>query len=114
MALDTIRAAFRRPPERRRLGSATFCHGHAGLTQIGLRFAAETGDRELLDAVRTDVAQLVAAYDETARFGYRRVDPGGDRRDSPGLLDGAAGVALVLLAAACPVEPRWDRAFLLS
>jgi hypothetical protein len=30
------------------------------------------------------------------------------------LLDGAPGVALVLLAAATPVEPTWDRLFLLS
>ncbi len=30
------------------------------------------------------------------------------------IVDGAAGVALVLLAAATPVEPSWDRMFLLS
>jgi hypothetical protein len=34
--------------------------------------------------------------------------------DQPGLLDGAAGVALVLLAQATGVEPSWDRLFLLS
>jgi hypothetical protein len=31
-----------------------------------------------------------------------------------GLLEGAAGVALVLLAAATSVEPAWDRMFLVS
>jgi hypothetical protein len=30
------------------------------------------------------------------------------------LVDGAAGVALVLLAAATSVEPTWDRMFLVS
>jgi hypothetical protein len=34
--------------------------------------------------------------------------------DRPGLLDGAPGAALVLLAAATDVEPAWDRVFLLS
>jgi lantibiotic biosynthesis protein len=31
-----------------------------------------------------------------------------------GLLEGAAGVALVLLAATTSVEPAWDRMFLVS
>ena len=39
---------------------------------------------------------------------------GGGRIDQPGLLDGAPGVALALLAAATPVEPTWDRLFLLA
>jgi hypothetical protein len=30
------------------------------------------------------------------------------------LLEGAAGIGLALLAAATPLEPRWDRLFLLS
>jgi hypothetical protein len=34
--------------------------------------------------------------------------------DRPGVLDGAAGVAMVLLAAAVDVEPDWDRLFLLA
>jgi hypothetical protein len=32
----------------------------------------------------------------------------------PGFLDGAAGIGLVLLAAATPVAPAWDRILLLS
>ncbi|HWH94854.1 MAG TPA: lanthionine synthetase C family protein [Baekduia sp.] len=113
-ALDAIKAAFRRPVEGRRLGSPTFCHGDAGLAQIGLRFAADTGDAELAALVRQDVARLVAQYDPDLPFGYRRIDDAGHERDSAALLDGAAGVALVLLAAAHDVEPRWDRAFMLS
>ena len=34
--------------------------------------------------------------------------------DDPGLLTGAAGVALALLAACTPVEPAWDRMLLVS
>ena len=32
--------------------------------------------------------------------------------DLPGVLEGAAGVGLVLLAAVSPVPPAWDRIFL--
>ena len=32
----------------------------------------------------------------------------------PGMLDGAAGVGLALLAATQPVEPEWDRALAIS
>ena len=34
--------------------------------------------------------------------------------DDSGLLNGAAGIALALLAAATPVEPVWDRLLLLG
>jgi hypothetical protein len=32
----------------------------------------------------------------------------------PGLLSGAAGIGLALLAAATPIEPAWDRILLIS
>jgi len=32
----------------------------------------------------------------------------------PGILEGAAGIALALLAATTPIEPEWDRMLLLS
>ena len=45
-----------------------------------------------------------------------RPDLSGSREwvGTPGLLEGATGVALAFLAAATSVEPRWDRTFLLS
>jgi hypothetical protein len=47
-------------------------------------------------------------------LGYRSWEPSGRKIDQPGLLDGAPGVLLVLLAASTTWEPRWDRAFLLA
>jgi lantibiotic biosynthesis protein len=67
-----------------------------------------------VDAARTLHCQLMDAYEPGSLLGYRNLEPGGGRIDQPGLLDGASGVALVLLAAATPVEPVWDRLFLLS
>jgi hypothetical protein len=62
--------------------------------------AADSGDAEIAAASRRLCLELVDRTDEVG--------------DDPGLLTGAAGVALVLLAAATPVEPAWDRALLLA
>ena len=79
-----------------------------------MRFAIETRLPLFADEARTLHRQLTDAYEPDSAFGYRNVEPGGTRIDQPGLLDGAAGVALVLLAASTPVEPTWDALFLLS
>jgi lantibiotic biosynthesis protein len=42
------------------------------------------------------------------------VPPPGDQVVPPGLLTGALGVALALLAATSPAEPAWARLFLLA
>lgn len=114
MALAAIRASLRRPNEKRVLPSPTFCHGRAGLVFIGLRFAVESDDAGLCALLQPLLAELLGEYEETRRFGYSRLDSQGVRRDDPGLLDGAAGVAAVLLAASSDVEPKWDRAFMLA
>ena len=56
----------------------------------------------------------MALYEPDTLLGYRNIEKEGRRVDQPGLLDGAPGVALTLLAAATNVAPDWDRAFLLS
>jgi hypothetical protein len=58
--------------------------------------------------------QLLGLYEPQSFLGFRAMDFNGQRIDQPGLLDGTPGVALVLLGAACDVEPAWDRLFLLS
>jgi hypothetical protein len=113
-ALEAMRATLRRPDAERRLDSATFCHGVAGYLACVLRFAHETELPELVSEVRALTRRLVDMREEGAALGYRAVEMFDARVDQPGLVDGAAGVAAVLLSAAAPVEPTWDRAFLLS
>jgi hypothetical protein len=50
-------------------------------------------------------AQVASAIDKSRR---KR------REEDPGLLTGAAGIALALPAAITPVEPAWDRMLLVS
>jgi lantibiotic modifying enzyme len=114
LALDAMLAVARRPAAQRNIDSPTFCHGQAGLLQVMLRFAQESGLPVLRDAAGMLSEALLAAYQPERAVGYASLEPGGNAVDRPGLLDGAAGVAMVLLAAATAVEPVWDRVFVLS
>jgi hypothetical protein len=114
LAVETMLAVGRRPVGERRIDSPTLCHGVAGLLAITLRFAADTRRPEFGAAARDLARRLVDAFEPETTFGYRNLEPSGSRIDHPGVLDGAAGVALVLLAAAASVEPRWDSVLLLS
>ena len=114
LALEAMQAVYRRPEAARYIDSPTFCHGVAGLLQITLRFAHETRLPVFTDAAADLTEWLMSAFEPDSVLGYRNWEPGGTRVDQPGLLDGAPGVLLTLLAASSAVEPAWDRVFLLS
>jgi hypothetical protein len=114
LAIEAMEAVYRRPIAARQIDSPTFCHGVAGLLQITLRFANDTALPVFADAAADLTEQLLSAYEPDSLLGYRNWEPGGTRVDQPGLLDGAPGVLLTLLAASTDAEPLWDRAFLLS
>ena len=114
LAVEAMQSVYRRPITARQIDSPTFCHGVAGLLQITLRFANDTRLPVFAEAAASLAEGLLSAYEPESLLGYRNWEPGGTRVDQPGLLDGAPGVLLVLLAASSYVEPSWDRAFLLS
>jgi hypothetical protein len=114
VALAAMEAVYRRPIMERRIDSPGFCHGVAGLLQITLRFAQDTQLPVFVDAARALTEQLVALYEPGAVLGYRQLELGGRQVDQPGLLDGAPGVIIPLLAVATRMDPFWDRLFLLT
>jgi hypothetical protein len=115
LAVEAMERVYDRPVAARQIESPTFCHGVAGLLQVTLRFRHDTGLALFADAAAELVDELLDAFEpDGSLLGFRCIEPGGTRIDQPGLLDGAPGVALVLLAAAMPVEPTWDRLFLLA
>jgi hypothetical protein len=114
LAVEAMEAIYQKPVAERQIDSPTFCHGVAGLLQITLRFAHDTGLTLFRDAALDLSDQLLSLYEPETLLGFRSVEHFGRRVDQPGLLDGAPGTALVLLAAATDVEPVWDRLFLLS
>jgi class I lanthipeptide synthase len=114
LAVAALEAAFRRPREELSLDGVTFCHGVAGVLQITLRMSADSGSERLREAASILTAELIERFEPDSLFGYRGLDPEDRPVDTPGLLEGAAGVMVVLLAAATAVPPRWDRIFLLA
>lgn len=109
LSLAGIRSSVQRPWQQ--ISSPTFCHGLSGLLQVLMRFAAEERTAEFLDSAQACVSRLLEMYEESLPFGYCSVELGNLRVDQPGLLDGAAGVALSLLSFSEPIDPAWDRIF---
>ena len=118
LAAEALRAAHR--AAARSLAStgvvdASFCHGAAGLAHIFGRLHQLHDDAELERARRHWLEHTLAlARPGEGIGGYRTLQPGGGWSDERGLLEGAAGVGLVLLAASSEQPPSWDRALQLS
>lgn len=114
IAVEAMCAVQRRPIEVRLIPAPILCHGVAGLLQVVLRFANDTGQSFFAEMATDLMQQLLNLFEPDSLAGFRDIEPDGHKVDNPGLLNGAAGVALALLAAATDVEPAWDRMFLLS
>jgi hypothetical protein len=120
LAARAIRAVASRPLTGWGLSGPGFCHGEAGLLQVLRRFAADLGDPAIAAAAARLTTRLASRFDPAAPFGIRVADPDGVLTDQPGLLDGAAGIALALHPlpeagpASLPAWTPWDRAFLLA
>lgn len=133
-ALAAVRAAFRAVDGPSPDTDPGMCHGRAGLVRVGTRVATLTGDGALAAAVATAAHRLAGSIDTAAPFGYRQPvahDETVISVDAPGVIDGAAGIALALLAFAdetaggnrtcgmdhvgppVPGADGWDSAFLL-
>jgi class I lanthipeptide synthase len=98
-----------------------FCHGAAGLAHLYNRMYQATGEPKLGRAAVFWLERTLGFYrlarDNGGSWVQGRWDPGQRERwtwTGIELVEGAAGVALVLLAAATSVEPTWDRMFLVS
>ncbi len=122
-AVDLALGAHARAPQHNRVVDATLCHGAAGVGHTYNRLAQATGDARLAEIARHWFARTL---DEFRRPGqgvagflpygrsHAEVGDAGTSRAEPGLLLGAAGIGLALLAATTPIEPGWDRLFMLD
>ena len=99
---------------------AGFCHGAAGNAHLFNRIFQATGDLAFEEAARFWLDQTLALRRPGEGVaGYSSWEPdeagdGGRWQEDSGLIGGAAGIGLVLLAAVSPVEPAWDRLFLMA
>ena len=116
-AVALARRAARRDPDETGVENACMCHGSAGLAHVFHRLYRATGVEELGDAARFWLADTVQRCESAARSGdpaWILGDEYGPHWTGADITDGAAGIALVLLAAATDIDPAWDRMFLLS
>ncbi len=118
-ALEIARAAARRPPDEAGVVDAGLCHGAAGLGHVFNRMYQATGDATLRRAARFWFERTLAMRQPgrgVGGFPASLVNDRGEQywADETGLVIGAAGVALALLAATTSIEPAWDRMLLVS
>ncbi len=95
---------------------ACFCHGTSGIAHIFNRMWRETGMPECKDAAAYWIGQTLSlAKFEDGLAGYKTWQ-GTERgfQNEYGLLEGIAGIGLVLLSYHYEIEPTWDECLLLS
>ena len=117
-ALAVAHVAARRDPASSQVVDAGLCHGSAGVAHLFHRLHRATGDAACREAalawferclVRVDDLPNVAGF---PTFSFER-NRDGEYVEDAGVLTGAAGTGLALLAAISPEAPAWDR-FLLT
>ena len=113
-ALRALGAEMARGSFDRGLSSPTLCHGTAGMLASALATASSTGADVAREATVRARRALLRSLDPAAPLGVRDEEVPGVRVDNPGLLCGAAGVALVLLDAAAPHDGPLTTARLLA
>ncbi|QBD82872.1 lanthionine synthetase [Ktedonosporobacter rubrisoli] len=113
-ALEAIESVLQRSITMRRIDSVTFCHGVAGQLAICLRFAHETNSTIVHQHIPRLTSQILNEFNPCHPAGFRDLEQEDNWVDDPGLLTGAVGVALTLLAASTSIEPTWHRIFLIA
>jgi lantibiotic modifying enzyme len=109
-ALEVLSAAAQRPEIDCGVRDAGLCHGAAGLAHIYNRVYWQTNVTVFAEAARTWSHRAIAMRrpgEGVAGF-LERAGQAIQWEPGPGLLTGAAGIGLALLAMATPQEPAWD------
>lgn len=118
-ALDIAKTSAALTIEEIRAQDACLCHGAGGIAHLFNRLFQATGAPELKNAAIKWFERTLdmGIYEESAAnylfWGSNEAGTLCWQKD-PGFLTGSAGVGLALLAAATPVEPKWDSLLLVN
>ncbi|MEW9698036.1 lanthionine synthetase C family protein [Paenibacillus sp. SI8] len=116
VAVDGYLGISNRPREKWGLYSGTFCHGLSGLLHTVQRMYSDTGVDEFGNLRDRLVDEVLKLYEPDSMFGYYDYDQSKGylrKTNQAGLLNGAAGTALVLASLLGNEEPDWDAVFLI-
>ncbi len=115
------RRAVERPVGQSGVKDCGLCHGAAGVGHLFNRLFQATGDASFAAAARfwfERTLEMRRMDQGIAGFAALTRDPEHPDEErwvvAPGILEGAAGIALALLAATTNIEPCWDRMMLVS
>lgn len=96
---------------------AGICHGSAGIAHIYNKMYRYTGMKEFREAANYWIVETLNTQKfEDGLAGYKSYqgEKFGGWKNDYGLLEGVAGIGLVLLSHVSEEEPTWDRCLLLS
>ncbi|MBB5808830.1 hypothetical protein F4560_008598 [Saccharothrix ecbatanensis] len=101
VAEDALVSALTDPTQDALIGDASLCHGYAGLARIATRAASDADEpvAARLRALATELLMRAIAQPVT---------------DNPGLLEGASGVGLAVLAAVTKPATGWATCLLIT
>jgi lantibiotic biosynthesis protein len=114
LSIMTLKDVYKMPNKITMVDSSTFCHGSAGLAEITMRFFNDTKDEYYNRQAGMLIRNILSDYSKSSVYRFRNVSTDGRMEDRVGILEGMAGVLLVLLAARTAKEPSWDSMFLLK
>jgi len=118
--LDLVDHCLSWPAESSGVRDAGLCHGAAGVAHVFNRIYQSEGHAGCLEAACEWIGRAVEMRRPGGSTGgyyaHRRPHPAGPPvwDESAAFLDGAAGIALALVAALTSVAPGWDRLLMLS
>lgn len=108
-------ASKRKDLKLNQVADAGVCHGTAGIAHLFNRFYWETKDQVFKDTADYWIKEtLKMARFEDGLAGYKAWQGEKGWMNQHGILEGIAGIGLVLLSYLSNEEPSWDRSFLLS
>ena len=108
---------FSKPEKEWNMMGPSLAYGRAGVLALTWRMAQDTQSPALFKQVNYLEGDLKRFYSPSKLFGFQVVDFSTEKYrwlDSPGLADGAAGIALVLLDLHTQEVSQWDRSFLMN
>jgi lantibiotic modifying enzyme len=114
LATDLAVRAAARPPEHTGVVDAGFCHGSAGLAHLFNRMYQMTAKPALAEAARFWIERTIDLCSAALNQDQAPADGETPAWKGPGLLEGAAGIALALEFASTTTEPVWDQMLLVS
>ena len=118
IAIDVLlQTTLRQDPNKEHVIDAGFCHGSSGIAHIYNRMYQYTGNNAFKEAAIYWINDTLSkATFSNGLAGYKawHLPEHGGWVNESGLLEGIAGIGLVLLSTICEIEPKWDECFLLS